>query len=193
MPSCIPQRPDIADWELRVVATVVRSVMRGQQDIGGHDAEDLSQMALMHWWEKRGAFLEVGSASAPTYMRRVVENKLLEIVAGVRAEKRGQGSRPFSLDVAFGEGEDETLQDFLPDRSLASDVEATAISNERRFAVERFRAYQAPADQQLIDALRLYGDVRKSSRALNMPPSTVYGRLARMRPNAETQGLREHL
>lgn len=125
MANAIPQQPsgDFDEWELRLVRLRVKDFLetRSGADL---DADDLSQEALIHWWLQRDRYSPARGASRQTFLRRVVDAKLLDVQRERMAKKRGGGDRALSLDMAIAPDSDTTLGDTVADRDRA----ATPIS-----------------------------------------------------------------
>src|SRR5688572_24379573 len=104
-------------WEVDLAKVLVAVFLHEQDVFTQGDRDDLVNECLLHWWRVRDRYRTEGGASLSTYMRRVLRNKLSDLLEAETAKKRGGFQKPDSLDVArVVEAEDalalgETLAD----------------------------------------------------------------------------------
>ena len=104
-------------WEIEVAGQVVRAFFGAHALPGRLQFEDLVQECLWHWWQQRRRYSALRGASAATYMRRILEKKLLDIERAARATKRGGRVQTVSLDdpVDPSDPSGATVEDRLAD------------------------------------------------------------------------------
>jgi len=85
-------------WELELVRSVVFDFLAEHMPPRHVEFDDLDQECLQHWWSQRGRYDARHGASRMTFLRRVIRRRLQDLARGWRAEKRGSGQQPLSLD-----------------------------------------------------------------------------------------------
>jgi RNA polymerase sigma-70 factor (ECF subfamily) len=185
---------ELGPWEIALAERVVRGFLATRQPFGALAFEDLVQECLTHWWLQRPRYLAERGASRATFMRRVIEAKLLDIERGERAAKRGGRTQPLSLDAAPGSDEDgPTLAELLPDDdpnwSPAQATERLAL----RSHLERVLPLLSRRQRQLVDALDSGSSMSEIGRLLQIPRATLYDELDRIRKVFRDESLEEFL
>ena len=187
-PTPPPENHDLEDWEIGLVVLLVGDILSTRARQPDLEREDLVQECLLHWWEQRGRYDPDRGASQRTFLRRVVEAKLLDIERGVRSQKRGGGQSPDSLDRPVNDEPDSaTLAELLPD---STDIEGEAITEVTLGAA---LARLTPAQRKLISGLRVGNSMAELSQKLDVPRATLYDELKRIRQVFCDEGLAPHL
>ncbi len=156
-------------------------------------ADDLVQDVILHWWEQRRRYSSERGASPQTFMRRVVEKKLLDISRRERAGKRRGERYAASLSEELGPDDGTTLEDMVPDDSPGTELGRAAEETELRLQVQRVFKLLSVRQQELALELSRGMKIAEISRQLNVPRSTLYDELARIQEMFRNEGLEEFL
>jgi RNA polymerase sigma factor (sigma-70 family) len=192
-----PATDDFEAWELDLVRAIVAAFLHEQDVFTGNDRLDLFDECLLHWWSMRRAYRADRGASPQTYMRRVVRNKLRDLLAAETAKKRGGSAKPRSLDSSLSGGNEDddprTLADQLADLRPEADAEAAANLRDLRARLIRLRQDLPQRERELFDALLLEGNLSAASRRLGRSRPRLYPTLDNIRQMARDRGLDEFL
>ncbi len=193
MPYSAPDQSSGSDGlpnrEVEIVKHVVRDFLSTRERHPDLELEDLVQECLVHWWVQRPRYTQSRGASIETFLRRVVNNKLVDLERGAKAQKRGQGRSPESLDQPLAEDELErdTLGDTIAD---AADTEGEALLQA---SLEAALSRLGPRQRQLLDGLLAGYPMKQISRQLGVPRGTLYGELERIQRIFRDEGLIPYL
>jgi RNA polymerase sigma factor (sigma-70 family) len=179
----LPQR------EVDIVHHVVRDFLSTRAPHPDLEFEDLVQEALSHWWAQRPRYTQSRGASIDTFLRRVVKARLLDLERGIKAEKRGQGHMPASLEqpLTVDEPEGDTLGDTI---AGSADTEWTALY---RVSLQAALARLSPQQKQLMAGLAEGYSMSQISLRLGIPRATLYDQLDRVRQIFRDEGLSQFL
>ena len=146
------------------------------------------QECLLHWWAQRQHYKETRGASKKSFMRRVVKAKLIDIERTMKAGKRGGGHHPLSLDGPLSDeaGEKTTLGDTVPARETDIEVMSSVI---RDHLLSRL----SPGQRRLALGLEAGMSMSEISRRLDVPRTTLYDELERIRQVFRDESLEEFL
>ncbi len=150
---------------------------------------DLLQECLHHWWSRRDRYDERRGASRKTFLRIVVGAKLLDLARGWKAENRGAGLRPLSLDTPISPDDLEgpTLAEMLPaQEDMGSDVAAVADWN-------KLIARLSDRQRRIIAGVSTGMTKTDLSRQFRISRDTLYEELKRIRQVFRDEGLAPHL
>ncbi len=143
----------------------------------------------MHWWSRRDRYDEHRGASRKTFLRKVVRAKLLDLARGWKAEKRGSGLRPLSLDTPISPDDLEgpTLAEMLPaQEDMGSDVAAIADWN-------KLIALLSDRQRRIIEGVKAGMTKTDLSKQFRISRDTLYEELKRIRQVFRDEGLAPHL
>ena len=153
------------------------------------ELEDLAQECLVHWWTQRPRYTQSRGASMETFLRRVVKAKLIDLERVAKAQKRGQGRSPASLDqpLAGDEPEGDTLGDTIADEA------DTAWDASYRVSLEAALGRLSPRQREIIAGLAEGYPMSQISQRLGVPRATLYDQLNRIRQIFRDEGLGQFL
>lgn len=128
-------------------------------------------------------------------MKRVVGNRLKDLKREEQAEKRRTDRLARSIDELpqSGDAEGITLADFLRDRSPEVDPVALTLQSELRIRIRRTSSRLTLRQQAVVDGLFKEQTITELSRSLDVPKSTLYDELKRIKAEFESANLREFL
>ena len=183
-----PPPGELARWEIALVELLVFDFLSSRTALPGFEADDLMQECLLHWWAQRQHYKETRGASKKTFMRRVVKAKLIDIERTMKAGKRGGGHHPLSLDgpLSHEAGEERTLGDTVPAGETESEVMSSVIR-------EGLLSRLSPGQRRLALGLEAGMSMSEISRRLDVPRTTLYDELERIRQVFRDESLEEFL
>ena len=193
MPSAPTTNEDFEDWELRFAQRLAGSFLATHGRVGGLDVEDLTSIALDHWWRRRDRYDASRAASPRTFMRKVVGNKFRDVAEKEQAAKRGGGAQVQSMDEALSGDGDATLHEVTGDARPEAHTEAMAEARERSAAMAVFRDTLGESERAVWDAMAEDPRPWATAKRLGMAPTTLRDRLRSIARRAEEQGLRSYL
>ena len=115
----------------------------------------------------------------------MVKAKLIDLEGGIKAQKRGGGRPAASLDQPINDdhAEPDTLGDVL---SGPADAAREALS---RLSIHQALSRLTPRQRELISGLNAGLPMSQVSQALNVPRTTLYDELKRIRQVFRDEGL----
>jgi RNA polymerase sigma factor (sigma-70 family) len=183
-----PPPGELADWEIALVQLLVYDFLASRTVSPGFEEDDLAQECLLHWWSQRQRYEETRGASMRTFLRTVVKAKLIDIERTMKAGKRGAGQRPLSLDAPLSHeaGGKGTLGDTVPAGETAIEVMSSVMR-------EHLLSRLAPGQRRLVLGLEAGMSMSEISKRLDVPRTTLYDELERIRRVFRDEGLEEFL
>ncbi len=184
-PTLSGQGDGLPQREVDIINHVVRDFLTTRKSNPELELEDLTQECVIHWWTQRPKYDAERGASIETFLRRVVNSKLLDLERGLKAQKRGGGRIEFSLDHPLFEDEpdSETLAD-----TFADPVD-TARESVEKVSLEVARSRLSPRQKQIIAGLIEGRAKSQISQSLGVPRTTLYDDLKRIRQIFRDEGL----
>ncbi len=153
--------------------------------------EDLLQESLTHWFFVKDQFDPAREVTLKTFMKRVVKNKLLNILEKKSAKKRQTNLKSVSLNALLEEGETETMEKFI---GVEGNARRTVTNSELSSALQK--AFYKMSSRQK-DLCRLLGEegltVSEASRRMSVPRSTLQEEIKRIREVFRKDGLENYL
>jgi len=183
-----PPPGELAEWEIALARLLVYDFLSSRTASFRLEPDDLIQECLLHWWAQRQHYKETRGASKKTFMRRVVKAKLIDIERTMKAGKRGGGHHPLSLDgpLSHEAGEERTLGDTVPAGETESEVMSSVIR-------EGLLSRLSPGQRRLALGLEAGMSMSEISRRLDVPRTTLYDELERIRQVFRDESLEEFL
>jgi RNA polymerase sigma factor (sigma-70 family) len=151
------------DWEIALAKGIVSQFQAEHPWLKTWEFEDLLQECLSHWHSRRSRFRPERGASAQTYMRTVVNNKLRSLLRRELSDKRRIQHLTLSLDAPLDE-EGTTLGDIVP--SDVADIGA-------RLDVASLVSGLTPLQKQICRLLAEDVSPSQVARMLGKPRHTV--------------------
>jgi len=167
------------DWEVAVAYNLVKEFQRQWTCLAREEVDDLLQECLSHWVFVKSKFDPKREASLKTFMRRIIRNKLTDLIRERESDKRKLAHLSISLDAPLsGETEAPTLLDTLDAR--ADDDPPDQELNGLQLTIDLATVFSTlTARQQTL--CRLLGEqgmtIQEVSAALGIPRSTLYDEL----------------
>jgi len=179
----LPQR------EVDIINHVVWDFLATRKPHPDLEREDLVQECLFHWWTQRPRYTETRGASIETFLRRVVQAKLIDLEREIKAQKRGSGRQADSLDRPLNLEE--------PDADPLGDTVASNANTEGeatlQVSLEVALSRLSPQQKQIIVGLAEQDQMSHISQRLGVPRATLYDDLKRIRRVFQDEGLNQFL
>ena len=179
----LPQR------EVDIINHVVWDFLATRKPHPDLEREDLVQECLFHWWTQRPRYTETRGASIETFLRRVVQAKLIDLEREIKAQKRGSGRQADSLDRPLNLEE--------PDADALGDTVASNANTEGeatlQVSLEVALSRLSPQQKQIIVGLAEQDQMSHISQRLGVPRATLYDDLKRIRRIFQDEGLNQFL
>ncbi len=184
-----PPPDSFEPWEIELVRGIVQGFLATSGDSPVLGFDDLVQECLIHWWLRRERYREEREASRRTYMRRVLNARLVDLRREAQAAKRGSGRITDSLDRELGEEKEDglALGDLVPGNV---DVEA---ESSLRVDLQRVAALLTRRQLIFIRELSAEKPVTEISQRMGVSRDTLYQELRRIRGMFQDAGLEEYL
>lgn len=188
--SPTPLRVDSDDPDDRRIRQVVDAYLRLHPPIPGYDADDLYQEGRIAWLGAKHTFRVDGGASLPTYIGRVVENRLGDLWRATHASRRSSPRGTLSLNAPIGEDGDP-LAELLKDSAPGPDV--LAEDSELLALIARVRSRLTPRQREVLDGLSASHTVVAIAGELGVHRDTVYEDRRRIQDACRDAGLEDFL
>lgn len=183
--------PSLFAWEIRQVRNLCRYFYKRFEILRRDGFDDLFQEILIHWASKRNLFNPSDEESCGPVMRRVIENKIRDIVDSMHRKKRKAIYHTISLnDPAFERDEEDKVKQFLADEDTFRESFKCDIADVLRRANEKLSRRQRELCRLIqVDGLNL----KQASEKLQIPRTTVYEEVFRIRDVFREEGLKDYL
>ena len=178
-------------WEIRQVSNLARYFFKRCEILRRDGFDDLFQESLIHWNSKRHRYDLSDEELCGPVLRRVVENKIRDIIAFKHREKRKMIYQTFSLDdQMFERDEEENIKQILADEEGYQESFKCDMKDILRRANEKLSRRQ----RELCRLLRVDGlNMKQASEKMNIPRATLYGEVFRIRDVFREEGLKDYL
>jgi RNA polymerase sigma factor (sigma-70 family) len=181
-------------WEIAVAKRLIKKFQRQWTCLREEDFDDLLQECLTHWLFSRDSYDPSHGALKKTFMGRVVENKLIDIVREREADKRKTSYHTISIDEPLeGTGDDAfTVLDKI-DADRAS--ETPHDPPETQLSIDLSRAWErlTPRQRKLCQVLKEGYTMEEASEILKTPRTTLYDEKERIKTLFSKKNLRDYL
>ena len=184
------------NWEIAVAKNLINGFKAKWDCLEKEDFDDLLQECLTHWHFSRGKYDSTRKASPQTYMGKVLRHKLTDMVREKTTDKRRVGYEADSLDEPIDneeKGAPTLLETLDADRAGEGRFDPSA---EVGLKQNLSKALLNASDKQRL-LCRLLGEegltVKEAAEYLEIPRSTVYDEIKRIRVLLEKERLMEYL
>jgi RNA polymerase sigma-70 factor (ECF subfamily) len=178
-------------WESRQVRNLARYFYKRFEILRRDGFDDLYQESLIHWCAKRRLFDLTDEELCGPVMRRVIENKIMDIIESKHRQKRKIIYQTISLnDPAFERDEEENVKQFIADEESFRESFKCDIQDVMRRAKEKLSRRQ----RELCRLFEIDGlNWKEVSERLNIPRATLYEEVLRIREIFREEGLKDYL
>ncbi len=175
-------------WEVGLANAIVREFRSSYKILEKEDEDDLVQECLIQWLSAKSKYKAKDNATLKTFMRRVVKNKLANIVEKISAEKRKASYEaiPFDETIETAEESDSLKTEDDPTRSIhESDLESSIQETLKKLT---------PKQQELCRLLYEEGlSINEASKRFKESRAGIYREVIRIRELFEKEGLKDYL
>jgi RNA polymerase sigma-70 factor (ECF subfamily) len=184
-------------WELAVAKKLVYEYQEKFECLKGIDFDDLLQKILTHWYFNKEKFNPDRKTKEKTFMAKIVENKLTDILREAKTDKRTLNYQTISLDQPLDDDENcSTLSDLVSEDDILSRSNTLSPFLKIQLKVDLSRALlKLNSRQKKICNLILSEDLNVSelSLCLNTPRTTIFDEIKRIRKIFEKEQLKDYL
>ena len=182
--SSDPNDRELEPWEITLAERMVYGFLAEHGPFRTLDAEDLIHECLSHWWLQRGKYSPERGASKKTFMRRVLQKKLIDIERHEQAQKRKAERQAESLSKPIGDPEDDddlTLEDVVASQEPEWAPQEMLDRSTLKERIDEVVPLLTDRQQGLVELLRSGANVTEASRILGIPRGTLYDEIKRIR------------
>ncbi|MEK7270554.1 MAG: sigma factor [Planctomycetota bacterium] len=160
------------------------------------ERKDLEQEMTLHLIARRPKF-DKARASERTFVSRIVDRKISNLVRRQILKSRVLGQRICSLNESISDGEGgsveraETLATVGPDRRLGKDLRAKTYAQDLAIDLAQIVARLPEQLRRLCEVLK-EDDPAGAARKMGIPRSTLDSHIGRLRRRFEDAGLRDY-
>lgn len=148
------------------------------------------QECLTHWFFVKDQFDPAREVTVKTFMKRVVKNKLLNILEERSAKKRQADSKSVSLNQLLEDGEGSA------EKFIAVESNTMKTIKDAELPVALSKAFSRLSSRQK-ELCRLLGEeglsVSEASKRLSIPRRTLRDEIQRIREVFRKEGLEDYL
>jgi RNA polymerase sigma-70 factor (ECF subfamily) len=184
-------------WEIAIAKKSVNQFREKYTYLKRVEFNDLLQEVLIHWYLNKDKYDSNRDASINTFMAKIVENKLTDILREVKTDKRTLNYQTISLDQPLDDDENcSTLSDLVSEDDILSRSNTLSPFLKIQLKVDLSRALlKLNSRQKKICNLILSEDLNVSelSLCLNTPRTTIFDEIKRIRKIFEKEQLKDYL
>ena len=153
--------------------------------------EDLLQECLTHWYFKRDQHDSTKPAACKTYMSKVVENKIMDILESTTRHKRKLAYQSVALEDLIKNFDSD---DYSDDLAVEDENLKAALKTDIKVVLLRAIEKLSHRQQKLCRLIQDDGlNLKQASERLNIPRTTLYEDVFRIREIFREEGLKDYL
>jgi RNA polymerase sigma-70 factor (ECF subfamily) len=182
-------------WEVAIATRLVKKAQLEWDCLRSMDRDDLVQECLCHWYRNKHKYNPKRGASLRTFMARVVENKIKDIVDYIMAKKRKDEIDAHSLDHRVGEDQgSRTLGEETSEGEPREPAYDHASDIDRRLDVSQALEALTNRQKEICDLITddelTMSDIAEK---MGIHRSTLYDEMERIKRLFEREGLDVYL
>ena len=178
------------EWEIRYARELIKQFQMQFKVLDRESLDDLMQECLTHWYFKRDQYDLCKPANCRTYMRRVTENKLRDIVKAKVRNVRKALYNSLPIDMFLIDDEDDLSGCFTVVDHDLENAAGDDLSKLLARAIEKLSHRQ----RELCRLIQEDGlNMKQVSERLNIPRGTLFDEILRIRDVFRQEGLRDYL
>lgn len=179
-------------WEVTIAKQIAHEFRRRWKYLSKDDPEDLLQECLTHWLFVKSRRVFENDTQKRAFLRRVVKNKLMDLVREAGTHKRRTIQESVSLNAPIDEEGAFSLLDQLSE-DAASQIDA-AEGAELKMDLASALEKLTPRQKELCRLMLEEGlSVNEASKRFKTYRSEIYREVERIRRIFEREGLRAYL
>ncbi len=180
------------EWEVTIAKRIVQEYKRKWKYLAKEDPEDLLQECLAHWLfvKKRRVFENETQKRA--FLRRVIRNKLMDLVREAGTHKRRTIQESVSLNAPIDEEGASSFLDELSETKAGStgEISDSELKLDLASAFEKL----SPRQKELCRLMLDEGvSINEASKRFKTYRSEIYREVGRIRRIFEREGLKDYL
>jgi RNA polymerase sigma factor (sigma-70 family) len=178
------------EWELRHARELVWLYLTKFSVLRQESKEDLVHECLTHWYFQRDQYDVSKQAAIKTFMSRVIENKLMDIIDQKLRQKRKISQMTIPLESLAIDDDDE-LAEFLmvEDKNFEE-----ALKSDVSEVINRALAKLSSRQKEMCRLVKDEGmSMKQVSKVLNIPRATLFDETLRIREIFRSEGLNDYL
>lgn len=184
-------------WEIAIAKKLVNQFREKNTCLKREEFNDLLQEVFIHWYLNKDKYNSNRDASEKTFMAKVVENKLTDILREIKTDKRTSNYQTISLDQPLEDDEScSTLSDVINEGDILSRSNTLSPFLKILLKIDLSRAFlKLNSRQKKICNLIISEDLNISelSLYLNTPRTTIFDEIKRIRKIFEKEQLKDYL
>jgi RNA polymerase sigma factor (sigma-70 family) len=185
-------------WEIAVAKKLISTFRAKWPCLEREDFDDLLQEVLIHWLSARDSYKPGGKASRKTYMAKVVERKLLDLVDERNTDKRRAGYVAESLDAPIGQAGDKgdkdlTLMDVIVESECDQTLMDAILLIPLRTRLAKAWGDLTPRQRDLCELRKQGHDMTEAIATLGISKDEAYAERKRIQAIFEKAGLKDYL
>ena len=184
-------------WEIAISKKLVNQFRGKNTCLKREEFNDLLEEVFVHWYLNKDKYNSNRESSERTFMAKIVENKLTDILREVKTDKRTLNYQTISLDQPLDDDENcSTHSDLVSEDDILSRSNTLNPFLKIQLKVDLSRALlKLNSRQKKICNLILSEDLNVSelSLCLNTPRTTIFDEIKRIRKIFEKEQLKDYL
>ena len=183
------------DWEIAIAKKLVGEFKGRWKCLEEEDFEDLLQECLIHWLFVKDGYDSTREASQKTYMSKVIQNKLTDLVREREADKRKISQFTVSLDEPIGNEEDApSLIEKIDEKTISDSPQDTFQQVQLKIDLSKAIKKLTPQQKKICHFLGEDGfSIKQVSEYLKTPRSTIYDEIKRIKTIFMKENLEDYL
>ena len=182
------------DWEIAVAKKLIKRFQLQWSCLPDRDFDDLLQECLTHWLFSRDNYDPSREASKKTFMGRIVQNKLTDIVRERESDKRKAAYRTTSIDEPVQHDKDSrTLLDKIEKDKVAEWTPDLSPRVLLKVDLSRASKQLTPRQKELCRLLQEGYNMKEASKILKTPRTTLYDEVERIKTLFCKENLQDYL
>ena len=176
------------DWEIAITKGLILEYCEKWKLLNGEGFDDLLQECLTHYYISKTKYVPRDDATLKSFARRVIKNKLNDIVKRVYRHKRKASYETIPLDEAIKTDEDK------PPFIIQDHPTKTITEADLKSHIQKVFKKLTPKQQDLCRLLYEEGlSINEASKRFKFSRAAIYREVLRIREIFEKEGLKDYL
>ena len=169
------------DWELDIADRVAESFCGDWKPLPVDDHEDLVHELLIHWNSKKESYKGLREASLPTFMRKVLGSKALDLIRARKRLKRRTLDKAEPIEMPSGEEERREVADTRTPNQIELEIDLRLLL-----------ARLTPRQRRIHDLLFTHSK-QQIAEELGLHRDTIHDEVMRIRKLYEKNDMKDYL
>jgi len=177
------------NWEIGVAKNVIEKLRKQWTCLEREDFDDLMQESLTHWCFAKDKYDPTAGANRQTFMSRVVQKHLQNIIQSLGRNKRKINQISVSLDQPIDETEKTTgLADILP--LVRPNHDAELLKSDIAQTLKKLTPRQQKLCELMLDS---EANCSEHMEQMGVSRKLFYQEIKRIREVFQSEGLKNYL